>query len=112
MAAFLFLFIGTAAVVHLLAGLNFFEAIIAHPLVMISMQGLFVESFLQDVNPVNIAIVMVTATLANDAAGTFNVPITMMSQYTKRNPYQLTWWNLPFALMFGGTGVALAYVLL
>ncbi|MDQ0300005.1 hypothetical protein J2S78_002452 [Salibacterium salarium] len=202
MAAFLFLFIGTAAVVHLLAGLNFFEAIIViiapytliwavaikrhkiflryhlltlvgqmktmqnfmllflalgvfnevvertsifnelrgplsfigemplllfivlqlsalvlacvgvHPLVTISMQGMFVEPFLQDINPVSIAIVMITATLANDAAGTFNVPITIMSQYTKRNPYQMTWWNLPFALMFGGTGVALAYFLL
>ncbi|RSL29390.1 hypothetical protein D7Z54_31500 [Salibacterium salarium] len=83
-----------------------------HPLVTISMQGLFVEPFLQDINPMSIAIVMITSTLANDAAGTFNVPITMMTQYMKRNPYQLTWWNLPFALIFGGTGVVLAFLLL
>ncbi|MFZ4452942.1 hypothetical protein [Salibacterium aidingense] len=83
-----------------------------HPLVTISMQGLFVEPFLQEINPMSIAIVMITATLANDAAGTFNVPITMMSQYMKRNPYQLTFWNLPFALIFGGTGVLLGYFLL
>ncbi|WP_158737356.1 hypothetical protein [Alteribacillus sp. YIM 98480] len=83
-----------------------------HPLVTISMQGLFVEPFLQEINPLSIAIVMITATLANDAAGTFNVPITMMSQYMKRQPYQLTLWNLPFALMFGGTGVVIAYLLL
>ncbi|SDI19214.1 hypothetical protein [Alteribacillus bidgolensis] len=83
-----------------------------HPLVTISMQGLFVEPFLQEINPLSIAIVMITATLANDAAGTFNVPITMMSQYMKRQPYQLTLWNLPFALIFGGTGVVIAYLLL
>ncbi|MFB5661836.1 hypothetical protein [Alteribacillus sp. HJP-4] len=83
-----------------------------HPLVTISMQGLFVEPFLQQINPLSIAIVMITATLANDAAGTFNVPITMMSQYMKRQPYLLTLWNLPFALIFGGAGVGLAYLLL
>ncbi|SDH83400.1 hypothetical protein SAMN05192534_112102 [Alteribacillus persepolensis] len=83
-----------------------------HPLVTISLQGLLVEPLLGQVNPVSISIVMITATLANDAAGTFNVPITMMSQYTKRNPYQLTVWNLPFAFMFGVIGVFLAYLLL
>src|SRR5699024_11901419 len=83
-----------------------------HPLVTISLQGLFLEPFLQIINPMSIAVVMITATLAADASGTFNVPITMLSQYMKRNPYRLTLWNLIFSLLFGGAGVILAYLLL
>jgi hypothetical protein len=100
----LFIFIQLSTLLLALVGI--------HPLVTVSLQGLLVEPFLSTINPMSISIVMITAVLANDAAGTFNVPITMMNQYMNRNPYQLTSWNLFFALMFGGSGVVLAYILL
>lgn len=83
-----------------------------HPLVTISLQGLFLAPFLGVVNPVSISIVMITSTLAADASGTFNVPITMLSQYMERNPYQLTWWNFGYSLLFGFVGVMIAFTLL
>ncbi|GEL77990.1 hypothetical protein [Tenuibacillus multivorans] len=83
-----------------------------HPLVTLSLQGLFVTPFLDTINPLSISIVMIISVISNDMTGTFNIPITMLNQYFKRNPYQLTLWNIGYALIFGGTGVLIAYLLL
>ncbi|WP_124220571.1 hypothetical protein [Aquisalibacillus elongatus] len=82
-----------------------------HPLVTLSLQGLFVTPFLDTISPVSISIVMIISVIANDMTGTFNIPITMLNQYFKRNPYQLTLWNIGYALTFGGVGVLIAWVL-
>ncbi|WP_281242977.1 hypothetical protein [Thalassobacillus cyri] len=31
--------------------------------------------------------------MANDAEGTFNKTLTIMSEWTRRNPYTITIWN-------------------
>lgn len=90
----------------------FFAYIGIHPLVTISLQGLFLVPFLDVLNPISISIVMITSTLAADASGTFNVPITMLSLYMKRNPYRLTWWNFGYSMIFGFSGVIVALILL
>ncbi|GAA0466436.1 hypothetical protein [Alkalibacillus silvisoli] len=82
-----------------------------HPLVTLSLQGLFVAPFLDTINPLSISIVMIVSVVVNDMTGTFNVPITMLNQYFKRNPYQLTFWNIGYALTFGVIGVLIGYLL-
>lgn len=83
-----------------------------HPLVTLSLQGLFVTPFLDTINPLSISVVMIVSVIANDMTGTFNIPITMLNQYFKRNPYQLTLWNIGYALTFGGIGVLIAWLLI
>ncbi|PSL50600.1 hypothetical protein B0H94_103213 [Salsuginibacillus halophilus] len=100
----LFLFIQTSTLLLSLIGI--------HPLVTLSVQGLLVAPFLDDVAPLSVAIVLVTSVVANDAAGTFGVPVTMMSQLTRRSPYKITAWNLGYAYLFGLAGVALGMFLL
>ncbi|PKR77273.1 hypothetical protein CEY16_11080 [Halalkalibacillus sediminis] len=83
-----------------------------HPLVTLSLQGIFVTPFLDTINPLSVSVVMIISVVANDMTGTFNVPITMLNQYFKRNPYQLTAWNIGFALLFGAVGVFIGYLIL
>ncbi|WP_156816912.1 hypothetical protein [Salsuginibacillus kocurii] len=90
----------------------FLACVGVHPLATLSLQGLFVTPFLTVLEPLSVAIVLITSTVANDAAGTFNVPVTMMSQYTGVHPYSITRLNLGFALRLGGVGVIVGYLLL
>ncbi|OYD07177.1 hypothetical protein [Paludifilum halophilum] len=83
-----------------------------HPLVTVSLQGILIQPLLSAMNPVSLAIVLITSNLANDAAGTFNTTVTIMSQLTKVNPYRITWWNLFFAVAYGGLGILAALLLL
>ncbi|WP_188207725.1 hypothetical protein [Alkalibacillus aidingensis] len=83
-----------------------------HPLLTLSIQGLFITPFLDTINPLSVSIVMIVSVVTNDMTGTFNVPITMLNQYLKRNPYHLTLWNIGYALLFGGIGVFIGYLLL
>ncbi|NIK11367.1 hypothetical protein [Alkalibacillus almallahensis] len=100
----LFIFIFLSAVVLAFAGF--------HPLVTLSLQGIVVTPFLDTISPLSVSVVMVISVVANDMTGTFNIPITMLNQYFKRNPYQLTLWNIGYALLFGaiGVGIALLFV--
>ncbi|MBM7553722.1 hypothetical protein [Thalassobacillus pellis] len=89
-----------------------FSLIGIHPLVTITLMGTFVQPILTELNPLSIALVLLTSTLASDAAGTFNTTVSIMSQLTCRNPYRITKWNIWFALGFGTAGSLLAWLLL
>ncbi|WP_027965082.1 hypothetical protein [Halalkalibacillus halophilus] len=101
---YLFIFIQLSSMVLAFVGF--------HPLVTLSLQGLFVTPFLDTINPLSISVVMIIAVVSNDMTGTFNVPITMLNQYLKRNPYRLTGWNIGYALLFGSIGITIGYLLL
>ncbi|MDR6227477.1 hypothetical protein [Desmospora profundinema] len=83
-----------------------------HPLVTIGVQGVLIQPLLTELNPLSVAIVLLTANLATDAAGTYNTTVTMMNDLTRTNPYRITWWNLRFTLIYGGVGILLAIRLL
>ncbi|GIQ69517.1 hypothetical protein DUZ99_18500 [Xylanibacillus composti] len=83
-----------------------------HPLVTLSLMGVFIQPLLTVLNPVSLAIVLLTANLANDSSGTFNTTVTLMSEQTGENPYRITARNIGYALVYGWAGVALGYLLL
>ncbi|SFF92871.1 hypothetical protein SAMN05216353_11445 [Halobacillus alkaliphilus] len=89
-----------------------FSLIGIHPLVTISLMGTLIQPLLNELNPLSLAIVLLTSTLASDAAGTFNTTVTIMSQLTGRNPYRITKWNIGFAIWFGTAGTMLGWLLL
>ncbi|MET3682759.1 hypothetical protein ABID56_000849 [Alkalibacillus flavidus] len=96
----LFVMIFLSAVVLAFAGF--------HPLVTLSLQGIVITPFSDTISPLSVSVVMVISVVANDMTGTFNIPITMLNQYFKRNPYQLTLWNFAYTMLFGAVGIGIA----
>ena len=64
------------------------------------------------INPMSIGIVIITGALATLTVGAYGVTVTMTSNLTKQNPYRITIQNMPFALIFGFTGVLMGFLLL
>jgi hypothetical protein len=83
-----------------------------HPLVTISFFGILIQPLLTVMNPISIAIVLLTSSLATSSAGTYNTTVTIMSGIVQVNPYRITGWNFLFALLYGGLGTLLAVILL
>ncbi|WP_338449801.1 hypothetical protein R4Z09_27250 [Niallia oryzisoli] len=64
------------------------------------------------INPLSIAIVVITSALATATVGAYGVTVTMTSAATQQNPYRITLNNLPFSLLFGAIGISIGYFLL
>ncbi|MBT2653735.1 hypothetical protein J7E81_00550 [Bacillus sp. ISL-18] len=64
------------------------------------------------INPISIAIVVITSALATATVGAYGVTVTMTSAATQQNPYRITLNNLPFSLLFGAIGISIGYILL
>ncbi|WP_017727744.1 hypothetical protein [Halalkalibacterium ligniniphilum] len=63
-------------------------------------------------NPLSIGMVLITGALATATVGTYGVTVTMTSMNTIENPYRIMLRNMPFALLYGGIGTLIAYLLL
>ncbi|TDG00925.1 hypothetical protein E1757_00240 [Paenibacillus piri] len=98
--------------VFILAACLILPVIGVHPLVVMSLFGFFLQPILQIMNPLSIAILLITACLCSSFMGTFNSTVTIMSGLLQVNPYRITMWNLGFGLVFGGIGVIAALCLL
>lgn len=83
-----------------------------HPLVVMGLFGFLLQPVLAIMNPLSIAIVLISSCLCSSFMGTFNSTVTIMSDLLRVNPYRITVWNLGFGLLFGGTGVLVSYLLL
>jgi len=83
-----------------------------HPLVTISILGSVLEPVVTTLNPLSVAIVLVTSGLATVMAGPFNVSVSLVGSLLQVNPYQVSWWNLGHAFLFGGIGTIIGLLLL
>lgn len=83
-----------------------------HPLVMLGLQGVLVQPLLDTINPLSLAILLLTANIASDASGPYNTTVALMSQLTREPPYRFTRWNLGFALLYSSAGTLLSWLLL
>ncbi|MCZ8513220.1 hypothetical protein O9H85_12440 [Paenibacillus filicis] len=83
-----------------------------HPLVVMSLFGILLQPVLGTLNPVSLAIVLITCALNSSFMGTFNSTVTILSGLLHMNPYRITRWNLGFAFIFGGIGIAVGLWLL
>ncbi|WP_203247579.1 hypothetical protein [Sporosarcina beigongshangi] len=75
------------------------------------MTGL-IGSLLDVYNPLSLAIVMVTSAIATLTVGTYGLVVTLTAMDTNQSPYRITLNNLPYALLLGGIGTIIAYILL
>lgn len=83
-----------------------------HPLVTLGLQGLLLQPLLDTLNPLSLAVLLLTSNLASDASGTYNTTVAMMTQLTRESPYRITRWNIGFALLYSSVGTAFALWLL
>ncbi|MGY4690600.1 hypothetical protein [Salibacterium sp. K-3] len=83
-----------------------------HPIATVGVLIEVLPPLFDVINPMSIGMVLVTGALATGAVGTYGITVTMTAQNTRQNPYRVTARNMPFALLYGGTGTLIGWLLL
>ncbi|MCR6108409.1 hypothetical protein HXA34_19085 [Salipaludibacillus agaradhaerens] len=91
----------------------FFMAMIGvHPVGTIAILLEVLAPLFHIFNPVAIGIVLIVGALATSSSSTFGVVLTLTSINTEQNPYRITLRNLPFTLLYGAIGIAVAMMII
>ncbi|RLL40698.1 hypothetical protein D8M04_18195 [Oceanobacillus piezotolerans] len=83
-----------------------------HPIATIGMLSGIVAVLIELMNPLSLAIVMITSAIATLTVGSYGLVVQLTSNNTGQSPYRITLNNLPYALIFGGIGSFVGYILL
>ncbi|CAM4057531.1 hypothetical protein [Lederbergia lenta] len=83
-----------------------------HPIATIGILGGLITTLLDVLNPLSLAIVLITSSVATLTVGTYGLVVTLTAINTEQSPYRITLNNLPYSFIFGGIGSIIAYVLL
>ncbi|MCM3609933.1 hypothetical protein M4S82_01635 [Planococcus sp. MERTA32b] len=83
-----------------------------HPVATIGILSGVISTLINFMNPISLAIVLVTSSISTLTVGTYGLVVTLTSVNMSQSPYKITLQNMPFALVFGGIGTLTAYLLL
>ncbi|RDW18613.1 hypothetical protein [Oceanobacillus chungangensis] len=83
-----------------------------HPIATMGILSGVVMMLLDFVNPLSVAIVLVTSSVSTVTVGSYGLIVQITTMNTGQNPYDISLRNLPYALVFGGIGSVIAYLLL
>lgn len=83
-----------------------------HPIATVGILTGIITPLLDIMNPVSIAIALITGSGATFTVGTYGLLVTLTSVSIEQNPYRITLKNIPFALFLGLIGTLIAYLLL
>jgi hypothetical protein len=83
-----------------------------HPIATVGILTGIITPLLEIMNPVSIAIVLITGSVATFTVGTYGLLVTLTSVNLDQSPYRITLKNMPFALFTGLIGTLVAYLLL
>ncbi|MFD2507675.1 hypothetical protein [Halalkalibacter alkalisediminis] len=83
-----------------------------HPIATIGILSGIIAPLLQLFNPISLAIVLITSSIATLTVGTYGLLVTLTALNTEQSPYRITFDNLLFAFIFSGIGSLVAYLLL
>ena len=83
-----------------------------HPIATIGILTGIITPLLDIMNPVSIAIVLITGSVATFTVGTYGLLVTLTSDNLKQSPFRITVKNMPFAIFLGLVGTLVAYLLL
>ena len=75
-----------------------------HPLGTFGILGSLIVLLLEVYNPLSLAIVLVTSSIATLTVGTYGLVVTLTAMNTKQSPYRITLNNLGYSLLLGGIG--------
>lgn len=79
-----------------------------HPIVTMSILVGILHPLTAMVNPMSLALVLTTSGLSTAIAGPFNISVSLAGSLLQVNPYQISWWNLRYALLFSSIGSLMA----
>ncbi len=83
-----------------------------HPIATIGILSGVIATLLETMNPTSLAIVLTTSAVSTLTVGSYGLVVQLTSMNIGQNPYRITLNNIPYALMFGGIGSIVAYLLL
>ena len=83
-----------------------------HPLGTFGILGSLIVLLLEVYNPLSLAIVLVTSSIATLTVGTYGLVVTLTAMNTNQSPYRITINNLAYSLVLGSIGTLVAYFLL
>ena len=83
-----------------------------HPIATIGILSGVIATLLETMNPTSLAIVLTTSAVSTLTVGSYGLVVQLTSMNIGQNPYRITLNNMPYALMFGGIGSIVAYLLL
>ncbi|GKV66558.1 MULTISPECIES: hypothetical protein [Sporosarcina] len=83
-----------------------------HPVATIGILTSVISILLTILNPLSVAIVIVTSSVATLTVGSYGLVVTLTSMNLEYSPYKITWSNMPFAIMYGFVGSIVAFLLL
>ncbi|WP_339230502.1 hypothetical protein NSQ77_09250 [Oceanobacillus sp. FSL K6-2867] len=83
-----------------------------HPIATIGILSGVIATLLETMNPISLAIVLTTSAVSTLTVGSYGLVVQLTSMNVGQNPYRITLNNMPYALMFGGIGSIVAYLLL
>lgn len=83
-----------------------------HPVATLGILGSLITTLLTVYNPLSIAIVLVTSSIATLTVGTYGLVVTLTAISLEQSPYRITIINLAYAFIFGSIGTLVAYLLL
>ncbi len=83
-----------------------------HPVATIGILSGVISTLITFMNPISLAIILVTSAVSTLTVGTYGLVVTLTSVNMRQSPYKITAQNMPFALLYGGVGTLIAYLLL
>ncbi|MEH7226085.1 hypothetical protein V7112_19910 [Bacillus sp. JJ1566] len=90
----------------------FFSMFGIHPIATVGILTGIITPLLDVMNPVSIALVLITGSVATFTVGTYGLLVTLTAMGTQQSPYRITLQNMPFAIGMGIIGTLVAYFLL
>lgn len=83
-----------------------------HPIATMGILGGVVTALLEIMNPVSVAIVLITSAVSTLTVGPYGLVVQLTSMNIGQNPYRITLNNVPYALIYGGIGSIVAYFIM
>ncbi|MFS0823251.1 hypothetical protein [Bacillus sp. 1P02SD] len=83
-----------------------------HPIATVGILTGIITPLLDIMNPVSIALVLITGSVATFTVGTYGLLVTLTAMGTGQSPYRITVQNMPFAIGMWIIGTLVAYFLL
>ncbi|THE13588.1 hypothetical protein E1I69_06650 [Bacillus timonensis] len=83
-----------------------------HPIATVGILTGIITPLLDILNPVSIALVLITGSVATFTVGTYGLLVTLTAMGTGQSPYRITVQNIPFAIGMWVLGTLVAYFLL
>ena len=83
-----------------------------HPIATVGILTGIITPLLEVMNPVSIALVLITGSIATFTVGTYGLLVTLTAMGTEQSPFRITLKNMPFAIGMWIIGTLVAYFLL